>query len=161
MHNIPVFIQRQLESIFRVSGDGIPVMKKRTISLHGHDVKVWVELPPPNSKHVMLAHVLITNARVEVGSSHFTKQPISTSNGSRVTYSFNTWDEFDSFLSRLPQRMPSNMITELYDENDRLFRLFQFFFLIDRNYGLCTVRHRPISPMQKLQRELRSVGISA
>ena len=161
MYIMPVFIQRQLESIFRVSVDGIFLMKQRPLRLAGHDVKLWLEVSPPKSNHVMLVHILVTNARVENDYSQFIKQPISTSNGSRVTYTFYSWESFGLFLNRLPQRLPSNKITELYDESNKLFSLFQFFFLIDRGCGQCTLLHRPISSMQKLQRELRSVGISA
>ena len=161
MHNIPFPFREQLGSIFRVSGDGIPVMKKRTLRLDGHDVKLWLELPPPNSKQVMLAHVLITYARVEVGSSHFKKQPILSSDGSRVTYSFNTWEQFGSFLTRLPRRLPSKVITELYDECGRPLTLSKFFFKFDRDWGYYTVRHFSISSMQKIQPELLSVGLRA
>lgn len=161
MNNIPVFIQGQLESIFRVSGEGICLMKQRPLRLAGHDVKVWLELPPPKANHVIQAHILVTNARVENEHSQFVKQPISTSNGSRVTYTFYSWESFGLFLNRLPQRLPSNKITELYDEYNKLFSLFQFFFLLDRGFGHCTLLHRPISSMKKLQRELRSVGLSA
>lgn len=157
----PPSIEKQIESIFRITTSGISHMKKRPVRISGHDIKIWLELPIACSKHVMQAHFLVANAQVDSIFSHFKTQPIYTVHGSRVTYSFDSWDQVQMFLGRLPKRLPSNMITEICDESGSLCSLFDFFSVIDQDYGHFNVRSIPMSSMQKLQRELRSIGLSA
>jgi len=161
MNDIPVSFQQQVGSMFRVSAHGIAKMRKRQLKIGNDAVKFWLELPPAKSKYVLKAHLLVAGVEIQKGFSQFEKLPINTSNGSRVTYSFTSWDEVDTFLKRLPSRMPCNAVTELRGKDNAELNVAWLFYKIDLNWSEFTVLHNPFSRMRQLQRELRSVGIAA
>ncbi len=161
MNDIPVSFQQQIGSMFGVSGDGIAKMRKRQVKIGNDVVKFWLERPSAKSKYVLKAHLLVAGVEVQKGHSQFEKLPISTSNGSRVTYSFTSWADAEVFLKRLPSRMPSNAVTELRGTNNTELNAAWLFYKIDHNWGDLAVRHNPFPPMRKLQQDLKSVGIAA
>lgn len=159
MNCIPKYIQLQLKEKFGIRDTCVNHMRKRNLRVWGHDLLVWLEIPMTGSKHVMKAHILVSNATVETYRCQFQRQAINTGNGSRVTYLFADWADVAIFLARLPVSMPSNKITDLHRINDKPISLWEFFFKLDRNEGQFDASHQPLSSMKMLQKELRSIGL--
>ena len=158
---IPILVQQQVGSILNVPSKGISKMRKRPVKVGKDEVRFWLEETPANSKYVLKAHFLVAGNSLDKGYSQFEKLSISTSNGSRVTYSFTTWDEVAVFLNRLPSSMPTNAVTELRGKDNTELNVAWLFYKIDLNWGEFTVQYNRFPRMRQLQRELRSVGIAA
>ena len=160
-NNMPVFVQQQVGSVLNVPSNGISKMRKRPVKVGKDEVRFWLEETPANSKYVLKAHLLVAGISLDQGYSEFEKLSISTSNGSRVTYSFTTWDEVAVFLNRLPSRMPTNAVTELRGKDNTELNVAWLFYKIDLNWGDFSVQYNPFPRMRQLQRDLRSIGIAA
>ena len=91
-------------------------MRPRKLSLDGADVRFLLSIPPKNSKVVMQADFLVANVTLDTkAKSHgyFSKKSSAFENGTKVTYQFKTWHEVETFMRRLPQKMPLNNVTIL------------------------------------------------
>ena len=111
---IPPSVAYQLRQTLNVDFTRYSRMRPRKLSLDGADVQFLLTIPPKNSKVVMQADFLAANVTLDNKAQTpgtFSKTSSVFDNGTKVTYQFKSWSEAETFLQRLPRKLPFNKVT--------------------------------------------------
>ena len=169
---IPTSADEQMERLFSVAIANCNNMHKRRFRFGDVDGCIWFEVPKPTSSVLIQMHILVADRQFMLYRRDLLTNVHNLGNGvtlradychagSKYTYSFEKWETFEVFLSRLPSSMPSGKITYIDSDDDSPLEVDYLINHLHQGTGRFSCVSTSSSALKKLRHQMRNFGVAA
>jgi hypothetical protein len=161
----------QVKRRFNVDIANCNYMLKRPLRIGTVDACIWLDLPTGNRDVLVNVHILVADREYwfepnDILTNVYKGPGVALRVdqirvGTKHTYSFQNWEVFEVFLSRLPKSMPSGKVTYIVGGDGLPVEVDDFFNHLNEGSGAYTSVSTSASALKNLRRHMRNLGIAA
>ena len=169
--NISSSADVQVKRRFNVDIASCNNMRKRPLRIGTVDACVWLDVPKGTRDVLVNMHILVADReywfeRNDILTNVYTGPGVSLRVdqirvGTKHTYSFQNWEMFEVFLSRLPRSMPSGKVTYIIGDDGLPVEVDDFLNHLNKGRGSYTSKSTSAAALKNLRRHMRNLGVAA